>query len=150
MSEKDPLKTLRRYASQFRIIAFTISTFAVIFLGFMLFIGQQRMPEPGMFSVFYLGIVIGVIQLPLSFYIWRYIPQRMPVKLTEHMLVTGFRLTMVIALLLCLGVVLFAGIAAVISGYAYPPAILGGIALGSMFFHWPGDKRFKDFLQSLQ
>jgi len=150
MSDKSPLKILQQYASQFRLIAFLISTFSVIFLGFMLFIGEQRMVDPQMFSVFYLGIVIGAVQVPLSFYIWKYIPQRLPPKLTEHMLVTGFRMTMVIAFLLCLGVVLFAGLAAVISGYSYPSAILGGIALGSMLFHWPGNKRFIDFLDSLQ
>ncbi len=150
MSELSPLKILQRNSFQFRLISFMISTFSVIFLALMLFIGQQRTPAPEFYSVLYIGVIIAAVQIPLSFYVWKYIPQRMPARYNEYMLITGFRMTMIVAQLLCLGVVLFAGIAAVIAGYAYPPAILGGIALGSMLFHMPGEKRFRDFLYYLQ
>ncbi len=150
MNDFHPMQALRRNSSQFRLIAFSLSTFSLIFLSFMLFIAQQRPPEPEMFPLIYLGVAIAIVQVPLSFYIWRYIPQRIPARLSKQVLVTAFRMTLIIALLLCVGVVLFAGLAAVITGYAFPTAIIGGAALGAMLFHWPGEKRYDVFLQSLR
>jgi hypothetical protein len=150
MNELNPLQTLHRHASQFRSISVSISTISLLFLAVMLFISQQRTPDAGLMSLHYIGVVIAMVQIPLSFYIWKYIAQRMPLRYNEQIIVSGFRLIMIIALLLCLGVVLFAGFAAVITGYAYPSAIIGGIALGSMFFHWPGEKRYRDFIEYLK
>lgn len=150
MNEFNPLQTLRRHTSQLRSISISISIFSFLFLALMLFISQQRTQDPALMSLHYIGVVIALVQIPLSFYIWKYIAQRMPLRYNERIIAGGFRMIMIIALLLCLGVVLFAGFAAVITGYAYPSAILGGIALGSMLFHWPGEKRYRDFLEYLK
>jgi hypothetical protein len=147
MNEFNPMQTLYRHTSQFRTISIIIAIFSLLFLAVMLFISQQRTPDARLMSLHYIGVVIALVQIPLSFYIWKYIAQRMPLHYNERIIVGGFRMIMIIAFLLCTGVVLFAGFAAVITGYAYPSAIIGGIALGSMLFHWPGEKRYRDFLE---
>jgi len=149
MSNNSSINSLIQHTSRFRLIALLISAFSLVFLGFMLFIAEERVSNPEMFSVFYIGVIIGAIQIPLSIYLWKYIPQRIPRKPSEQIIISGFRMTMIIALLLCLGVVLFAGLAAVITGYPYPSAILGGIALGTMLYHWPGLNRYNDFTKYL-
>lgn len=54
---------------------------------------------------------------------------------------------MIIAMLLCEGVVLFAGTSAIMSGYAYPFSILGGIAVEALQFHQPSDNPYVDLFK---
>lgn len=149
MSKNTPLQSLRRYSPQFRYIAFAISSFSFLFLVMMIYIGEQRPANPEFFQLFYVGVILGGVQIPLSIYMWRYIPVRMPVTRDERIIVAGFRMTMLVSLLLCTGIVLYAGIAAVLTGYSYPAAILGGLSLGAMIYHLPGERTFELFVRGL-
>jgi len=84
MNEFNPLQTLHRHTSQLRSISISISIFSFLFLALMLFISQQRTQDPALMSLHYIGVVIALVQIPLSFYIWKYIAQRMPLRYNEY------------------------------------------------------------------
>lgn len=149
MNSPSPLQSLRRHTPQFRYIAFAISSFSFLFLAVMIYVGDQRMPNPEYFSVFYVGVVLATVQIPLSIYMWRYIPPRIPPPRDEKILISRFRMTMLVGFLLCLGVVKYAGIGAVLTGYAYQFSFLGGLALGTMIYHLPGERTYELFLRGI-
>lgn len=149
MSQPSPLQKLRRHTPQFRHLALAICSFSLLFLAMTIFIGEQRPDRPEFFSLFYVGIILGGVQIPLSIYMWRFIPPRMPPARDEKIIIAGFRMTMLVGLLLCMGIILYAGIAAILTGNAYPPAILGGLALGAMVYHLPGERTYELFVRGL-
>jgi hypothetical protein len=149
MNRLSSLQCLRRHTLNFRYIAFGICSFSFLFLALSIFIGQQRMVQPELFTIYYIGILLGAIQIPLSIYMWRFIPWRIPPVQNEKLIVAGFRMTMLVCLLLCAGIVLYAGIASILTGYTYPSAIMGGIALGAMVYHLPGERTYELFVRGL-
>jgi hypothetical protein len=149
MNRLSPLHFLRRYTMHFRYIAFGIYSFSFLFLALTVFFGEQRAPQPEFFPIYYIGIIIGGVQIPLSIYMWRFIPPRMPPVADERLIVAGFRMTMLVSLLLCAGIVLYSGIASILTGYTFPSAIMGGIALGAMVYHLPGDRTYELFVRGL-
>jgi Kef-type K+ transport system membrane component KefB len=150
MSESDLLRRLQRSGAQFRLIAASFSLFSLGFLAVSVVVAQQRDPVPHLFSLIYPGIIIAAVQLPLSFYLWSYIPRRMPRKLSEAAVVASFRMAQIVVMLLCSGVVVYAGLSAVLSGYAHPGAVIGGIALGTMTAHFPNEAKYISFLRNMR
>ncbi len=137
---------LKEQQPQFQRIGFLAISLTVLTVTLFLIISQGQLPKAELFSLYYAGYLITAVQIPLSFYVWKYLPQRMPVPANPGELISGYRMTMILALSLCVGVALFGSIASVATGLPYPGALICGIAIGSMFFHLPGNRRYSDFL----
>jgi hypothetical protein len=149
MNRNDLLALLRNQTQQFhRIGIFSIGLTTVI-TAFLLWIADHRPAQPELFSIFYIGMMITVVQLTLSFYVWRYLPRRIPRPLKASEVVSGYRLTMILALSLCIGIALYGGISSVTTGYPLAGAIISGLAIGAMVFHLPTEKRYSDFVFEL-
>jgi hypothetical protein len=149
MNRNDLLALLRNHTPQFQRIGIFSIGLTTAATALLLWIAGQRPPHPELYSIYYLGMVITVVQLTLSFYVWRYLPRRIPRPVSSAGVIAGYRLTMILALSLCIGIALFGGISSVTTGYPLAGAVISGLAIGAMVIHLPSEKRYSDFVSGL-
>jgi FtsH-binding integral membrane protein len=133
-----------------RIIAIAVTAFPVVLWIVLLILAQQAEPMQGMDIIIYIGAVMALANVPLSFVLKEQTLRKLHPNASIPEIVSAYRTGTIVALALCEGACTFAAITMYVTRLVVPAFAIFAAPFFAMLVHFPTEAKLETLINNIR